>query len=100
MGSFLSSIKYKFFKEGRAIKINKKEGRIVQMVSISCPSLINLLKFLVKNKETTKYNVKIVIVIRTIIVWSWKKRMCSIEGEDASWKDKAIQIGIKDQYLK
>jgi len=34
-GSFLSSIKYRFFKEGRAIKINKKEGRIVQIVSIS-----------------------------------------------------------------
>jgi hypothetical protein len=29
--------------------------------------------------------VRIVIKIRMVMAWSWKKRMCSIVGEELSW---------------
>jgi hypothetical protein len=45
-GDFVSSIRYSVFSEGKAIKINMKAGRMVQIVSISCPSMMNLLNFL------------------------------------------------------
>jgi len=83
-GILLSSIKYKFFNEGKAINTNNKDGKIVQIVSISCPSIMNLLNLLINNKDNTRYNVRTVIVINTIIVWSWKNIMCSIKGEEAS----------------
>jgi len=73
---------------------NSKDGKMVQMVSISCPSIINLLNLLTTSKDKTKYKVRTVIVIRTIMVWSWKNVICSMKGEEASWKDKAIHIGI------
>jgi hypothetical protein len=44
-GVLVSSIKYSVFNEGKAIKINIKDGRMVQIVSISCPSMMNLLNF-------------------------------------------------------
>jgi len=44
-GVLVSSIKYNVFSEGRAMKISIKDGRMVQIVSISCPSIINLLNF-------------------------------------------------------
>jgi len=66
-GVLVSSIKYKVFKEGIAIKINKRAGRMVQTVSISCPSIINLLKFFPKVVDSVKYNVMIVIRIKMII---------------------------------
>jgi len=93
-GVLLSSIKYKFFREGKAMNTNSKDGKMVQMVSISCPSIINLLNLLTTSKDKTKYKVRTVIVIRTIMVWSWKNVICSMKGEEASWKDKAIHIGI------
>jgi len=42
---------YRIFKEGRAIKIKSRAGRIVQIVSISCPSVKNLLKFFILTIE-------------------------------------------------
>jgi len=70
LGVFVSSIKYNVFRDGRAIKIRRKAGRIVQMVSISCPSMMNLLKFFPRIIEVTRYSVKIVIRIRIIMAWS------------------------------
>jgi len=84
LGDLVSSIRYKVFREGRAMKINRKAGRTVQIVSISCPSIMNLLKFFPRIMEVTKYSVKIVIRIRTIIAWSWKNRMCSIDMDTLS----------------
>jgi len=43
---------------------------MVQMVSISCPSIMNLLKFFPIVVEIVKYNVKIVIKIKITIAWS------------------------------
>lgn len=63
----MSSIKYNVFSEGRAIKISKNAGRIVQIVSISCPSIMNLLNLFPKIIEDTRYSVKIVIRIKIIM---------------------------------
>jgi len=38
----VSSIRYKIFSDGRAMNNRKMAGMIVQMVSISCPSIVNL----------------------------------------------------------
>lgn len=67
LGDFVSSIRYNVFKEGRAIKISIKAGSTVQMVSISCPSIIYLLYFLLTAKETTRYRVRIVINVKIIM---------------------------------
>jgi hypothetical protein len=67
LGVFVSSIRYNVLRDGRAMKINRKAGRIVQIVSISCPSIINLSKFFPKIIEVTKYSVKIVIKIKIIM---------------------------------
>jgi len=69
-GFFVSSIMYKVFSEGMAIKINMIDGRMVQMVSISCPSVTYLLKILLFIIEMSKYKVKIVIRVKIIIAWS------------------------------
>lgn len=47
-----------------------KAGTIVQIVSISCPSMEYLLNFFVSMREITTYSVKIVINDRIIIEWS------------------------------
>jgi len=93
-GVLVSSIKYRVFSEGIAMKISRTAGRIVQMVSISCPSIINLLKFFPMVVDNVKYNVIIVIKIKIIMAWSWKNMICSIVIDVVSWKDSAIQFGI------
>jgi len=54
LGVLVSSIRYNVFKDGRAMKIRRNAGKIVQIVSISCPSIINLLKFFPKIIEVTR----------------------------------------------
>jgi len=82
------------------MKISKKAGRTVQIVSISCPSIMNLLKFFPNLIEETKYNVKIVIRIKIIMAWSWKNRMCSIDIDTLSWRDRAIHLGIISSLVR
>jgi hypothetical protein len=36
-----------------------------------------------------------VIKIRMTMAWSWKKVSCSIVGEDLSWNERAIHLGIR-----
>jgi len=67
LGVLVSSIRYNVFREGRAMKIKRKAGRIVQIVSISCPSIMNLLKFFPRIIEVTRYSVRIVIKIKIIM---------------------------------
>lgn len=45
-------------------------GITVQIVSISCPSIMNLLNFFLDIRETTRCSVIIVISTRMIIAWS------------------------------
>lgn len=76
-----SSSIYKRRKEGNAIKIRVIAGIIVQIVSISCPSI--------RSREENEfvmiliimYSVMIVIMKMINIEWSWKKIICSIIGE-------------------
>jgi hypothetical protein len=66
----VSSMRYNVFMDGKAINSNKTAGSSVQMVSISCPSIMNLLKTFDKITEVITYIVMIVIRISTIIEWS------------------------------
>jgi hypothetical protein len=81
LGFFVSSIRYKVFKEGRAINISSTAGRIVQIVSISCPSIMNLWNTFPLMIDSIRCIVMTVIKISTIIEWSWKNNSCSIVGE-------------------
>jgi len=70
LGDFVSSIKYRVFIDGKAINNRRTAGRIVQIVSISWPSIMNLLKDLLIMMDVIRYNVMIVIKIKIIIEWS------------------------------
>jgi hypothetical protein len=69
-GFFVSSIRYKVFIEGRAINSKRIAGRMVQTVSISCPSIMYLLNVFDTITDRTMYIVNTVIRIRTIMAWS------------------------------
>jgi hypothetical protein len=53
-----------------AINTNIKAGRMVQMVSISCPSVVYLLNFFLSIIDSKMYPVKMVIRIKITIAWS------------------------------
>lgn len=94
LGIIVSSIIYKVFREGMAMNINIRAGRVVQKSSISWASKKNRLKDLDKVDEVIRYKVKIVTLTKITIAWSWKNIKCSIKGEFLFWKDKADQVGI------
>lgn len=78
---WISSVKYKIFSEGMAIKIKINIGMIVQINSIACPwskyrLIILLLIIIAIIKE-----INIVIKIKIIMVKSWKKIIISYVGE-------------------
>lgn len=56
-------------------------GSSVQIVSISWPSIMNLLNSFALTTEMIIYMVMTVIKISTIIEWSWKNNNCSILGD-------------------
>lgn len=56
-------------------------GIIVQMVSISCPSIRNRDENEFVIIFAIMYNVIMVIIIIINMEWSWKKIICSIIGE-------------------
>lgn len=66
-------------------------GAIVQMVSIVCLSVIlrqeNLFRISIKDIYITMVKT----TIMENIAWSWKKIICSINGEEASWKPSCPQ---------
>ena len=70
LGFFVSSIRYNVFRDGIAIKINIRAGRIVQMVSISCPSITYLLNTFMLISDPRRWRVIIVINVRMIMAWS------------------------------
>ena len=69
-------------------------GITVQIISIVCPSKRNRLVIELKNNVAIIYPTKVVIKIKTIIAWSWKKINCSIRGEALSWKPKNPHVAI------
>lgn len=70
---WVSSVRYKIFKEGMAIKIRIIIGAMVQINSIEWPwsrkRFVNLLKIIINIIK----KISIVIKIKIIIVKSWKK---------------------------
>jgi len=67
LGFEVSSMRYKIFIDGSAMKRSITAGRMVQIVSISCPSIKNLWYLFLITIEVIKFNVKIVIRIKMII---------------------------------
>lgn len=84
---WISSVKYKIFNDGSAIKIRINIGIIVQINSIVCPwskyRLIILLKIIINIIK----EINMVIKIKIIIVKSWKKIIISYVGELESWRE-------------
>lgn len=78
---WISSVKYKIFNEGIAIKIKINIGRIVQINSIEWLSKRYRLVKLLKINDLIIKKIRIVIKIKIIIVKSWKKIIISYEGE-------------------
>jgi hypothetical protein len=81
LGLIISSIIYKVFKDGIAINTSIIAGRAVQKNSISSAPKKNRLKLLVEIALNKLYKTIVVILIKIIIAWSWKKIKCSIRGE-------------------
>lgn len=69
-GDLDSSIRYRIFMDGRAITHRKKNGRTVQMISISCLSVLKLLKLFCRVGRTVKYSVRTVSRMIIVILWS------------------------------
>lgn len=67
------------------MKIKVIAGKIVQIISINCPSRSNRLLNLLKKREDIIYLTNIVIINKINIVWSWKKINCSIKGDIPSF---------------
>lgn len=93
-GVFTSSNKYSNRSDGRAIKIKMIPGKIVQIVSISCPCKRNrfVYLFIINIINMYKTNDKIIVKIRR--VWSWKKISCSIKGEALFWNNRLALVAI------
>lgn len=71
-----------------------KLGTMVQNSSNSWDSNI-CWSILVLYIVDIKLNPTIVIIkIKIVKAWSWKKISCSIRGEEAFWKPSAPQVGI------
>lgn len=71
-----------------------KAGTIVQNNSKGWDSNIYWSIFEFKQVEIKLYPTIVIIRIRMVKVWSWKKINCSIRGDAAFWKFKAAQVEI------
>lgn len=96
-GLYTSSNRYKSRIEGSPIKIKINLGIIVQKSSKFCDSSICWSKFKLSRVDN-KLNLTIVVIkIKIVRVWSWKKINCSIKGEAAFWNPIAAQDGISKE---
>ena len=98
-GFLISSVKYKIFNDGKAIKIKIIIGRNVQIISIIWFWRIYLLFILLISKEIIIYEIMIVIINKINMKWSWKKVKFSIIGEFASCKLINIQVEISKKRI-
>jgi len=99
IGDLVSSIKYRRWSDGIAIKIKIKGGVIVQMSSIIWFSRILILINLLLIMKIIIYVIKNMIIEIIKIVWSWKKISCSIKGELLFWNISFIQDIISKKRL-
>lgn len=85
----VSSVRYKIFRDGIAIKIKIIMGKIVQINSIVCPDRRNRFVWLLKIIIIIMNKIRIVMRVKIIIVKSWKKIIKSYVGELESWRVKS-----------
>lgn len=85
-GLLISSIMYKIRRDGRAIMMRIMAGRIVQIVSTSCASIVLVWVRLVVSMSEMIYSTRELIRKTIIRVWSWKCSSSSMMGDVASWK--------------
>lgn len=69
-GLVVSSIRYSVRRDGRAIVIRIRAGRMVQIISISCTSVAFVWYRLVSNKTEIVYSTNMLIKKIIISVWS------------------------------
>jgi hypothetical protein len=50
--------------------------------------------FTLKQVEKRLYPTIVIIKIKIVIAWSWKKISCSIKGEAAFWNPSAAHVAI------
>lgn len=86
VGLLISSIMYRIRRDGRAIIMRMMAGRMVQIVSTACASIVLVWVRLVVSMSEMMYNTKELIRKTIIRVWSWKCRSSSMMGDVASWK--------------
>lgn len=91
---YTSSKRYNNRIEGNPIKINTNLGTIVQNNSNGCDSNIYWSILILVAVVIKLYPTIVTIKIKIVIVWSWKKISCSIKGDAAFWKFKALQVEI------
>lgn len=85
-GLLISSIMYKIRRDGRAIMMRIMAGRIVQIVSTSCASIVLVWVRLVVSMSEIIYSTRELMRKTIIRVWSWKCSSSSMMGDVASWK--------------
>lgn len=85
-GLLISSIMYRIRRDGRAIMMRIMAGRIVQIVSTSCASIVLVWVRLVVSMSEMIYSTRELIRKTIIRVWSWKCNSSSMMGDVASWK--------------
>ena len=86
---WISSVRYKIFSDGIAIKIKINIGMIVQINSMVCPWRRNRSVSLFIVIEIMINRINKVIKIKIIIVKSWKKIIISYVGEFEFCRDKS-----------
>ena len=76
------------------MKIKIIAGKAVQISSmVWFSNIYRLINELVR-MEAIIYPTKVIIMIKTTIIWSWKKMSCSIRGEALSWRLKKVHVAI------
>jgi len=98
-GEFTSSKRYNKRIDGSPIKIRINLGTMVQNNSSSWDSNICWSIFLLKIVENRLNPTIVIIKIKIVMAWSWKKINCSIRGEAAFWNPRADQVAISKEIF-
>lgn len=69
------------------------------MISIICPSNKYRWIFKLNSRLIMSCPTRIVIIIKIIKVWSWKKISCSIMGDALSWRRRVFHVAISKKSL-
>ena len=89
-----SSVRYRIFRDGRAMRVSARVGSMVHTVSMVCPSVRVVLVRVLYVTLYKVYPTTDSTTVRINIVWSWKRVICSIIGEAASSSDNLERVAI------